>query len=141
MMSWELLFVSARHYLQDANPADVYASPIFGNFRDFPPIMVHAGSLELLRDDASRLGELAAAAKVPVSVEIYDGMQHVFQAYTNTPEAKVSLNRLGQFIRGRTPDSIKGMDFAKHEKVTPAGKAAGEQAEEIETANTAVSTA
>src|SRR6185436_11909202 len=63
-MTWELLFVSARHYLQDSNPADVYASPIFGNFRDFPPIMVHAGSNELLRDDASRLGELAAAAQV-----------------------------------------------------------------------------
>lgn len=113
MMSWELLFVSARHYLQDANPADVYASPIFGNFRDFPPVMVHAGSLELLRDDASRLGELAAAANVPVSVEIYDGMQHVFQAYTNAPESKVSLNRLGQFIKSRTPDTLVGMDFGK----------------------------
>ena len=113
LMTWELLFVSARHYLQDANPADVYASPIYGNFRDFPPIMVHAGSLELLRDDASRLGELAAAAQVPVSVEIYDGMQHVFQAYTNAPESKVSLTRLGQFIRARTPDSIEGMEFAK----------------------------
>jgi acetyl esterase/lipase len=113
LMTWELLFVSARHYLQDANPADVYASPIFGNFRDFPPIMVHAGSNELLRDDAGRLGELAAAAQVPVSVEIYDGMQHVFQGYTNAPESKVSLNRLGQFIRQRTPDSMKGMEFAK----------------------------
>jgi acetyl esterase/lipase len=124
MMSWELLFVSARHYLQDANPADVYASPIFGNFRDFPPIMVHAGSNELLRDDAGRLGELAAAAQVPVSVEIYDGMHHVFQAYANAPEAKVSLNRLGQFIRTRTPDTVHGLEFAR---ATPA--AAAEPAE------------
>jgi acetyl esterase/lipase len=116
VMTWELLFVSARHYLQDANPADVYASPIFGNFRDFPPIMVHAGSNELLRDDASRLGELAAAAQVPVSVEIYDGMQHVFQAYTNAPESRVSLNRLGQFIRQRTPDTMHGLEFAKAQK-------------------------
>jgi acetyl esterase/lipase len=113
MNSWELLFVSARHYLQDANPADVYASPIFGNFRDFPPIMVHAGSNELLRDDASRLGELAAAAQVPVSVEIYDGMQHVFQAYPSTAESKVSLNRLGQFIKSRTPENFQQMDFVK----------------------------
>lgn len=112
VMSWELLFVSARHYLNGANPADPYASPVFGNFRDFPPIMIHAGSQELLRDDASRLGELAAQAQVPISVEIYDRMQHVFQAYPRAPEAKVSLGRLGQFIRARTPDTAQGLSFA-----------------------------
>ncbi len=100
--SWELLFVSARHYLKRTNPADPYASPVFANFKDFPPIMVHAGSMEMLRDDASRLGDRAADAGVPVSVEIYDGMQHVFQANPYVPEARVSLQRLGQFIRAKT---------------------------------------
>jgi acetyl esterase/lipase len=111
VLSWEMLFVSARNYLNGANPGDTYASPVFANFRDFPPIMVHAGSNELLRDDASRIGELAAAAQVPVSVEIYDGMHHVFQAYPYAPEAKVSLGRLGKFIRDRTPDSSHGMSL------------------------------
>ena len=101
-LNWELLFVSARHYLKKTNPADPYASPVFANFKDFPPIMVHAGSLEMLRDDASRLGDRAADAGVSVSVEIYDGMQHLFQANRHVPEAKVSLQRLGQFIRTRT---------------------------------------
>lgn len=101
-LSWDLLFVSARHYLKKAPPADPYASPVFANFKDFPPIMVHAGSLEMLRDDASRLGDRAAEAGVPVSVEIYDGMQHVFQANSHVPEARVSLQRLGQFVRQRT---------------------------------------
>jgi epsilon-lactone hydrolase len=105
-LSWELLFVSARDYLRKSSPADPYASPIFANFRDFPPIMVHSGSLELLRDDASRIGERAAEAGVPVSVEIYDGMQHVFQANPYVPEARVSLSRLGQFIRARTPEPV-----------------------------------
>lgn len=105
-LSWDLLFVSARHYLKKTSPADPYASPIYANFRDFPPIMVHAGSEELLRDDASRLGDRAAEAGVPVSVEIYDGMQHVFQANAYVPEARVSLNRLGSFIRQRIPDLV-----------------------------------
>ncbi len=104
VLNWELLFVSARHYLNGNNPSDPYASPVFGSFRDFPPIMVHAGSQEILRDDASRIGELAAAANVPVSVEIYDGMHHVFQAQSSAPEAKVSLARMGQFLRARTAD-------------------------------------
>jgi len=111
--SWELLFVSARHYLKRTNPADPYASPVFASFKDFPPIMVHAGSLEMLRDDASRLGDRAADAGVPVSVEIYDGMQHVFQANPYVPEARVSLQRLGQFIRGKTPARAAETSAAK----------------------------
>ncbi|MEJ0028490.1 MAG: alpha/beta hydrolase [Rhizomicrobium sp.] len=102
VLNWELLFVSARHYLKKTNPSDPYASPAFANFKDFPPVMVHSGSLEMLRDDASRIGDRAADAGVPVSVEIYDGMQHLFQASRHVPEAKVSLQRLGQFIRSRT---------------------------------------
>jgi acetyl esterase/lipase len=103
-LSWDILFVSARHYLKKNNPTDPYASPVFAQFRDYPPIMVHAGSREILRDDASRIGERAAEANVPVSVEIYDGMEHVFQGSPRIPEARVSLGRLGQFIRARTAE-------------------------------------
>jgi len=105
VLSWELLFISARHYLRKTPPTDPYASPIYADFKGFPPIMVHAGALEILRDDASRLGERAAAAGVPVSVEIYDGMQHVFQANPYVPEAKVSLGRFANFIRARTRET------------------------------------
>ena len=101
-LTWELLFLSARQYLRKTNPCDPYSSPAFAALRDFPPIMVHAGSLEILRDDASRIGDRAAEAGTSVSVEIYDGMQHVFQANPYVPEARVSLQRLGQFIRQRT---------------------------------------
>ena len=44
-LTWELLFLSARQYLRKTNPSDPYASPVYANFRDFPPVMVHAGSL------------------------------------------------------------------------------------------------
>jgi acetyl esterase/lipase len=101
-LNWELLFLSARHYLRKTNPCDPYASPAYASFRDFPPIMVHAGSFEMLKDDASRLGDRAADAGTQVSVEIYDHMQHAFQANPFVPEARVSLARLGQFIRSRT---------------------------------------
>lgn len=101
-LDWTLLFQCARHYLRKANPADAYASPVFANLKDFPPVMVHAGSAEILRDDASKLGDRAAEAQTPVSVEIYDGMGHLFQCERETSEAKVSLSRLGQFIHNKT---------------------------------------
>ena len=101
-LGWDQLFLCARSYLKKSNPCDVYASPAFASFKDFPPVMVHAGAQEILRDDASKLGDRAAEAGVPVSVEIYDGMGHLFQADAKLSEAKVSLARLGQFIRSRT---------------------------------------
>jgi acetyl esterase/lipase len=102
VVDWETLFVSARHYLRKSNPCDAYASPAYASFTGFPPIMVHAGANEILRDDASKLGDRAAAANVPVSVEIYDGMGHLFQLEAGRSEAGVSLSRLAQFIRAKS---------------------------------------
>jgi len=100
-LSWDLLFLAARQYLRKQNPADPYASPLYASFREFPPLMVHAGSQEILKDDASRIGDKAAEANVHVSVEIYDGMQHLFQGDAELQPAKVSMQRMGQFIRQR----------------------------------------
>ena len=102
LLDWEMLFLSARHYLRKSNPCDAYASPAYAGFHDFPPLMVHAGACEILRDDASKLGDRAAEAQVSVSVEIYDGMGHLFQAEGGRNEAKVSLSRLAQFIRAKS---------------------------------------
>jgi acetyl esterase/lipase len=101
MLDWEFLFACARHSMRKANPGDIYASPLFAGFKNFPPLMVHAGAREVLRDDASRLGDRAAEANLNVSVEIYDGMGHLFQADPKLPEAKASLGRLAQFIRAK----------------------------------------
>lgn len=101
-LDWDTLFLCARHYLRKSNPCDTYASPAYAGFHDFPPVMVHAGAHEILRDDASKLGDRAAEAQVPVSVEIYDGMGHLFQADGTRNEAKVSLSRLAQFIRAKS---------------------------------------
>ena len=102
VLEWEILFLSARYYLRKSNPCDTYASPAYTSFSGFPPIMLHAGADEILRDDASKLGDRAADACVPVSVEIYDGMGHLFQTEAGRSEAKVSLSRLAQFIRAKT---------------------------------------
>lgn len=101
-LDWEMLFLCARHYLRKSNPCDTYASPAYAPFNGFPPVMVHAGAHEILRDDASKLGDRAAEARVSVSVEIYDGMGHLFQTDGTRNEAKVSLSRLAQFIRARS---------------------------------------
>jgi monoterpene epsilon-lactone hydrolase len=101
LLDWEFLFACARHTLRKSNPCEPYASPVFASFKDLPPMMVHSGANEVLRDDASRLGDRAAEAGLNVSVEIYDGMGHLFQADPRLPEARASLGRLAQFIKSR----------------------------------------
>ena len=101
-LEWESLFLCARSYLRKSNPCDAYASPAWSALSGFPPVMVHAGAAEILRDDASKLGDRAADANVSVSVEIYDGMGHLFQMEQGRNEAKVSLSRLAQFIRAKS---------------------------------------
>ena len=101
-LDWETLFLAARNYLRKSNPCDAYASPAYASLNNFPPVMVHAGASEILRDDASKLGDRAAEARVAVSVEIYDGMGHLFQMESGRNEAKVSLSRLAQFIRAKS---------------------------------------
>ncbi len=64
VLDWDLLFLSARHYLRKSNPCDAYASPAYAPFTGFPPVMVHAGANEILRDDASKLGD---APRTPMS--------------------------------------------------------------------------
>lgn len=101
--SWETLAVCARHYLKNTLPTNPFASPFYGNFRGLPPLLLHAGSDELLRDDATRVAEKAEAAGVDVSCEIWAGMHHVFQMGLGLPEAQGSLERIGSFIKSRVP--------------------------------------
>ena len=63
-----------------------------------PPMLVHAGTDEVLRDDAVRIGELASAAGVDVRVEIYPRMWHVWQLFLSLPQARESPDDVGAFL-------------------------------------------
>lgn len=92
----------ARHYLQGKSPTQPLASPLYGDFRGLPPMMVHVGATEILRDDATRLTQKAEACGTDISVEVWDGMPHIFQFFNWLPEARGSIARLGSFIKTRT---------------------------------------
>lgn len=103
VLNWETLALCARHYLRKTLPTNPFASPLYGNFKGLPPLLIHAGSEELLKDDATRIAEKAEAAGCDVSCEIWDGMPHAFQYFSDLKEALGSLDRIGSFIRSRVP--------------------------------------
>lgn len=73
-------------------------SPVFGHWHSLPPLLVHAGEDEILRDDAIHVTSLAKAAGVDVRLEIYPRMWHVWQLYLTLPQAIQSLDDIARFL-------------------------------------------
>lgn len=75
------------------------ASPLHADLHGLPPLLIHVGTAEVLLDDAVRIAERAEAAGVEVTLEVYEGMIHVFQFFaTIVDEGRESIQRIGSFL-------------------------------------------
>ena len=91
-------------YLAGADPADPRASPIEADLSGFPPLLIHVGAREILRDDSLRLAEKARAAGVPVELTVFPVVAHAWQlAESFLPEARRSLDAAALFLRRALP--------------------------------------
>ena len=89
----------AADYVADGDPEDGLISPIFSDLRGLPPLLIQAGSHEILLDDAIRLATRAAAADVPVTLQITPLVPHVFQGFAAMlDEGDAALTRAGEFL-------------------------------------------
>jgi len=89
-------------YVGGADAADPYISPIFGDLRGLPPLLIQVGSHEILLSDALRLAERLAISDVPVMLDITPGVPHVFQAYAGLlDEAGAALDRASDFLNAQ----------------------------------------
>jgi acetyl esterase/lipase len=66
------------YYVGDGDPKHPYVSPLFADLAGLPPIMIHVGNDEVLRDDSTRFGENADYYGVDVRVRVWNGMFHCF---------------------------------------------------------------
>jgi len=97
----------AADYLAGTDPADPAVSPIYADLRGLPPLLIQAGSHEVLLDDATRLAAKAAADDVAVILDITPGVPHVFQAFAALlDEADAALNRAARFVKDNTTQKI-----------------------------------
>jgi len=58
-----------------------YVSPLFGEFKGLPPLLIQAGEAEVLRDEITLLAHKASLAGVEVRHELYEDAIHVFHSY------------------------------------------------------------
>lgn len=101
MIQKDNLLGFARHYLASASPRQPLAAPIHGDLSGLAPLLIHVGSAEALLDDSVRLAQVAGAADVPVSLEIWPEMIHVWHFFhASLSDARAAISRAGAFIRG-----------------------------------------
>jgi epsilon-lactone hydrolase len=95
----------ASDYLAGADPTTPLASPLFASLTGLPPLLVQVGTADLLLSDSERLASAAAKAGVDVTLEIGEGLPHVYPIMFGTPEAAEATAQTGKFLRTRAPTS------------------------------------
>lgn len=95
------LLEMAALYLNGADPKSPLAAPIFADLSGLAPLFIQVGSVETLLDDALRLAGRAGAADVPVTLEVWPEMVHVWHLFH--PELAAGRRAIaagGAFLRG-----------------------------------------
>jgi monoterpene epsilon-lactone hydrolase len=94
-------------YLADTDATDPLVSPVFADLSGLPPLLIQAGSHEVLLDDATRLAVKAAADDVAVTLDITPGVPHVFQAFAGIlDEGNAALDRAARFVADHLPIQV-----------------------------------
>jgi len=88
-------------YLAGADPTTPLASPLFASLAGLPPLLIQVGTADLLLSDSERLAAAAAQAGVDVTLQVGEGLPHVYQLLLGTPEAAAATEQIGKFLRAR----------------------------------------
>lgn len=93
---WWATFAAFR-----VSPASAVASPVRGDLRNLPPILIHASDTEMLLDNARRYTAKAQAEGSPVVLHTWPGMVHVWHIFVPLlPEAEEAFEDIREFLDG-----------------------------------------
>lgn len=81
MLTDEFLNEAKKAYACNNDLADPLISPIYGNFKGFPPTFIQVGTNEILLSDSITLKNRLTKSNVDCYIEIWSGMWHVFQMF------------------------------------------------------------
>jgi len=105
LLTFADLAMFAGHYLSgtEATATTPMVTPIAGDLTGLPPLLVFVGTAEILLSDATRLAEAAGQANVRTTLEIADGMMHIWPLFAPLfPEASDALKQIGTFVKEQT---------------------------------------
>ncbi|MGC9516690.1 MAG: alpha/beta hydrolase [Methanomicrobiales archaeon] len=87
-------------YLQGQDPKNPLASPIYADLEGLPPILLQAGTHEILLDDILSFKDKAIASGVDVTLEKWPGMFHCWQIFSSRlMEGQKAIESAGDYIK------------------------------------------
>ena len=90
----------SKYYVGDHDPRDPYISPLYGDLRGLPPLLMFVGTAEGGLDDSLRFAEKAKAAGVDVRLIVGEGQVHCYPLLPDfIPERKQAMVEIQAFIR------------------------------------------
>ena len=90
-------------YLNGQDPKSPLASPVFADLKGLPPLLIQVGTEEALYDDAIALSRVAHEAGVDATLEVWEGMMHVWHLMAKLiPEGKQAIQAIGAFVVAKT---------------------------------------
>jgi monoterpene epsilon-lactone hydrolase len=93
-------------YVAESEVRNPLASPLFGDYTGLPPLLIQVGEHEIIRDDSVRVAAKARADGVDVTLEVWEGMFHVFQSHEPLlPEAREAIEHIAAVMRDGSPES------------------------------------
>ncbi len=99
LFSREQALEASAAYLAGQDAADPIASPVLGDWKGAPPMLVMVGDAEVLLDDARALAAVATEAGVDVTLSVYDEMPHIWMmSYPAFPEAVKGVEEFAMFV-------------------------------------------
>jgi acetyl esterase/lipase len=78
-------------------------SPLYGDYRGLPSLLIQVGEAEILLDDSTRVAERAKQAGVQVDLEVWDEMVHVWHVFAKLlPEGQQAIEKMGAYVSDHT---------------------------------------
>ncbi len=86
-------------YCGDHDRSHPEISPLYGDFNGFPPVHLVCSAHEYLRDDSVFLAQQLEQASVPVTLDVWPSLPHIFPLCEDMlPEARESREDIGRFL-------------------------------------------
>ena len=99
-ISMESMAICAHFYLQGMSPLDPVASPVYGDLRALPAMLIHTSRTDALHDDARLLAERVHDTGSDVILRLWSRGSHVFERMFDT-QSERAIADAGDFLRRR----------------------------------------
>ena len=83
-----------------ADTSDPRASPLSADLSGLPPCLIQVSTRDILLSDACRLDAALRRAGTASTLQVWDGLWHVWHSVPDVPEAQAAMDDLADFLVG-----------------------------------------